>query len=395
MLTSSNKKIKIITAPGFADDVIDEMKSDLPSLLEYYVDETVNWEFEHETDPLTGSTENAREILESILENAQEYDNVFLICLTDLPLFHNSNVVLAEAYEKKNIALLSLPALGSTPMVKRIRASIIQLVNEMYRGVTDEDQQKLTDKIEEAAKDGLRIVNGYILVSKKGLERFSPVRRETPLNGEKNIDVRFTIPSRYLGGLRILPGMVRANRPCRMFPSFIKVMVVAFTTGTYALIFPTSWMLASAYDTWRMIILSVVSIIAMVTWIIVAHKLWESPRIETNNLKRMLYNITTVCTLVISVTLFYLNLYLLFLIAVFLFIPIGMLESQVSSHVNYSNYFYIAWIITSFATIIGALGSALESEETILSATYGYRQKQRYEQLKRKEKETTNFEIRS
>ncbi|MGP4073528.1 hypothetical protein ACTWQB_13340 [Piscibacillus sp. B03] len=385
-MSSSVNKVKLITAPGFADDVVNEIKGELPSLLEYYVDDQVKWDFEHVTDPLTGSTGDAREILESILKNVKEDEKDFLVCLTDLPLFHKSKVVVAEAYEQENIALLSMPGLGSTPMVKRIKASIIQLVNEMYYGTSEDGATRLRDKIKEAGKEGLKVVDGY-LVGNKGFEKFSPVRRETPQNGEKNIDVRFTIPSKFWGGLRILTGMVRANRPWRMFPSFVKVLVVAFATGAYALVFPSLWHLTNQYELWRMILLSFISISAMVSWIIVAHKLWESPRMETNNLKRMLYNIATVCTLIISVALFYLNLYLFFLIAVFLFIPIGLIEAQIGTEVSYQYYFLIAWVITSFATIIGALGTALESEETILSATYGYRQKQRYEQLKKKEEE--------
>jgi len=43
--------------------------------------------------------------------------------------------------------------------------------------------------------------------------------------------------------------------------------------------------------------------------------------------------------------------------------------------------FYITWTATSISIIIGALGSALENEEVVLSSTYGYRQ-QRYKTAK-------------
>ncbi|SEQ94005.1 hypothetical protein [Piscibacillus halophilus] len=395
-MSSSTCKVKLITAPGFATDVTNEIKNELPSLLSYYVDDQCHWEIEHVIDPLTGSTGNTREILEAILKSIKEDQNDYLICLTDLPLFHNSKVVVSEAYEEENIAIISMPGLGSTPMVKRVRASIIQLVSEMYLGSSDEDRKKaerrLKDKIKDVGKNGLKMVDGNIIAGKKGFEKLSPIRREVPHNGEKTIDVRFTIPSKFLGGLRILTGMVRANRPWRTFPSFIKVLVVAFATGSYAVVFPSLWNLTNEYDIWRMVLLSFVSIFAMVIWIIAAHRLWEKPNNESNNLKRMLYNIATFFTLLISVVLFYVNLFILFLFAVFMIIPLSMLENKVGSAVSYANYFYIAWTVTSFATIIGALGTALESEETILTATYGYRQRQRYEQLKEKEeeKETQN-----
>lgn len=55
--------------------------------------------------------------------------------------------------------------------------------------------------------------------------------------------------------------MVRANQPWRMFPAFVKVLVVAFATGAYALVFPTLWTLTSDYEIWRLAMLSVVSIL--------------------------------------------------------------------------------------------------------------------------------------
>ncbi len=66
----------------------------------------------------------------------------------------------------------------------------------------------------------------------------------------------------------------------------------------------------------------------------------------------------------------------------------GMLEDQLTGTPGLSNYFYIAWIAASVATVIGALGTALEDEDVVLNATYGYRQRQRQERLKKeREKE--------
>lgn len=105
---------------------------------------------------------------------------------------------------------------------------------------------------------------------------------------------------------------------------------------------------------------------------------------ENSHLRR-LYNTVTFFTLAVSVMLYYALLFLIFLVTVFLLIPKSMLESQLSAEVGYMQFFYIAWTATSVSTIIGALGSALENEEVVLSATYGYRQRQRYEQMKEAE----------
>lgn len=97
---------------------------------------------------------------------------------------------------------------------------------------------------------------------------------------------------------------------------------------------------------------------------------------------RKLYNATTVFTLLSTVCLYYIILYVLFTFAVNIFIPAELLENQINEEINFTSYLYIAWTATSIATIIGALGSALENEDVVLSSTYGYRQRQRHKQIK-------------
>ncbi len=106
-----------------------------------------------------------------------------------------------------------------------------------------------------------------------------------------------------------------------------------------------------------------------------------------NDYIRKLYNAATFFTLLFTVIMYYFILFILFSVAVIVLIPMGMLESQLTGSIGYINYFYIAWTATSVSTIIGALGSALENEEVVLASTYGYRQRQRYEKIKKSEEE--------
>ncbi|SIS45963.1 MFS transporter [Salimicrobium flavidum] len=389
----STFKLGLITAPGYAKRITEGLKNFLPDLLAYYVDDRAEWEVDYETDALTGATENSSEILGATLDKKKEYGWDYVICLTDLPLFKGKRPIVAEAYVEENAALLSIPALGATPLIKRIRESVLQLVNEMYYGTSDEEREEAEKRIQEREEEDygehreLKNKDAKRLVGKRFIDRMSPIKRETPDEEESNIDVRFTVKTKLGGALRILSGMVRANRPWTMFPSFMKLIVLAFATGAYALIFPTLWMLSSNYGIWRMFMLAIVAITAMVLWIILAHQLWETKREDTKNYLRKLYNIATVLTLFVTVGMYYALLFILFSAAVIILIPMGMMQSQVTADVGYVNYFYIAWTATSVATIIGALGSALENEEVVLSAAYGYRQRQRYDQLKEAEEQ--------
>lgn len=389
---STSRSIGLISAPGYPNYIAAKLKEELPNLLQYYVDDDCEWEVQYIEDPLTGTGESI-DILKATQNKKKKNDWDFGICLTDLPLFKEKRLIIAEANQDENIALISMPSLGSTMMIKRLRESILQLVNEMYYGSSDGDRKKAELHIQSMNEDHnhkeLKNKSSTRLIGKRFLERISPIKREIPdeheKHGECNIDVRFTVPRKWSIAIRIITGMVRANHPWSLFPAFMKVIMIAFTTGAYALVFPTLWQLSDYYSLPRMILLTFIAITSMVSWIIVAHKLWERPQDGKDDYIRKLYNATTVFTLLSTVCLYYLILYVLFTFAVNIFIPAELLENQINEEINFTSYLYIAWTATSIATIIGALGSALENEDVVLSSTYGYRQRQRHKQIKEQE----------
>ncbi|WP_058305793.1 MFS transporter [Gracilibacillus massiliensis] len=361
----------IVTPPWYTEAIGQKLKRTLPKLLSAKINDTPKWEIEYLADPLTGLTEESNDVIDSLNEKKEEKGWDFAVCLTDLPLFKNNDLVVASANREKKVSLISIPGLGAFPLKKRIRESILQLVLEMY----GENQQEFEGSASEKWKRKLRV------------DRLSPILKEITEKNESNIGVRFTVQSRIRGSIRMITGMVRANRPWLLFPSFLKILIIAFTTGVYALIFPTLWMLSHSYDISRMVIVSFGAITSLVMWIIVAHKLWETPNDVFSDYSRKLYNTTTILTVLTAVILYYTFLFFCFLAAVTLLIPIGMLESQINKPVGISSYFIIAWMATSFSTIIGAVGSSLEKEEVVLSGTYGYRQRERYELMKKASQE--------
>ncbi len=362
----------LVTPPWHTEKIGKKLKDSLPPLLYKHIDSQVEWKIEYLADPLTGLTEDSKDVVNALYEKKEEKGWDLAVCLTDLPLFKNKSLVVAEANELKKVSLVSIPGLGAFPLINRLRESILRLVSEMI-GLGS--LENMNDEDDNEGKRGSP-------VRKLPFKRFSPILREITEKDDSNIGIRFTVDSKFRGDLRMISGMVRANRPWLLFPAFLKVLIIAFTTGVYALIFPTLWMLSHSYDISRMITVSVIAISSLVFWIIMAHNLWEKPNDEYNNYLRKLYNGTTVLTLLTTVMLYYLLLYTGFVTAVFLLIPMEMIESQIKEPVGFSSYFIIAWMATSFSTFIGAIGSSLEKEEVVLSGTYGYRQRQRNKLIK-------------
>ena len=190
--------------------------------------------------------------------------------------------------------------------------------------------------------------------------------------------------------MRVVSGMVYANRPWEMFAAFGKILVIAFTTGAYAFVFGTLWQLNTTYSIGRAVLMMIFSILALTIWIIMGHGLWEKKSEQSTNFIRNLYNATTFFTLLISVVMYYVILFTMFLIWTLFLQPPAQLEIYTSEPVGLATYLYTSWIGASISTIIGALGSFFENKEVVLNSTYGYRQQQRHEkieELREKEEE--------
>lgn len=384
-----SKTLGLITAPGLAKRMVKDLKEELPELLKYYVKDDYEWEVIPFEDTLTGGTNDSREILKRARSTKEDKNWDYSIALTDLPLFSGKTTVIAEVLNDDNIGIISLPGLGMTPLYKRIREGILQLMNEMYHGSSSSDRRDAESRIQskdEGQYDEVRGQRSDRLMGKRFFESIFPLKRETTQEDE-SINVRFIAGSRTRGTIRLVSGMVNANRPWEMFPAFIKVLVIAFTTGSYALVFPTLWTLSSYYTNFRLILLMVIAILALVGWIIIAHNLWEGKKDEKASFTRRIYNATTFFSLLFAVVMYYLLLFILFSLTTFLFIPGAQLESQLQTDTGPAKYFYIAWTATSIATIIGALGSVFENESVVLDSMYGYRQRQRQNEMRQKREE--------
>ena len=125
----------------------------------------------------------------------------------------------------------------------------------------------------------------------------APIRAVEP--PDDDVDLRF-VAAVVRGNLRLLAGMVRANRPWRLLPHLTTAFAAALAVLAYALLNQTIWQLAQALGTWRMTFASLVAIGCMIAWLIIEHEMWERPDEPAERDLVALFNAATVVTLFIG-----------------------------------------------------------------------------------------------
>jgi hypothetical protein len=167
-------------------------------------------------------------------------------------------------------------------------------------------------------------------------------------------------------------GMVRANRPGRALLGLSKLLVGAFGTAAFALTTNTIWQMGDALSPLRLTVIMVLGVGSLIAWLIVAHGLWEKPGNGTPPELARLFNIGTVLTLCLATAVSYVVLFAGTAAAALLLIHPSVLAQSVTGRVGLRDYLTLAWIVSSLATVGGAIGSGLEDEETVRAAAYGY-----------------------
>jgi hypothetical protein len=184
-------------------------------------------------------------------------------------------------------------------------------------------------------------------------------------------EVRY-VASRWTGQARLLTGMVRANRPGRALLGLSKLLVGAFGTAAIALTTNTIWQMGDALGLLRLTVVMLLGLTGLVAWLIVAHDLWEKPDRDTPADLARMFNLGTILTLTLATAVSYVVLFLGTLLAAALLIDTSVLEQTLQRPAGATDYLTLAWIVSSLATVGGAIGSGLEDEETVRTAAYGH-----------------------
>jgi hypothetical protein len=329
----------VVVAPRLADDMSPELAERLAEDLGRR-HPSVDWHPEVVVDRLVEPPASVGELLDAARRRLLQDDWDLGVVVTDLPLRHDGRPVSRRASRTHHIALVSAPALGPFHVRHRLRQTLVELVDELLgRGG------------ERAADDVLREL--------------------TAENAERPRALRLLFVAAVLfSHIRLLLGMVRANRPWRLAARLYAALIAALAVGVYGAVTADIWRVSTAMSWWRLAIMSVVSIAVTIATVIVVPGLWErlpDPRVRG---QVVLFNLATAATVTLGILSLYVVLFLLILGAAGLVATPRVFAAAVGHDVRLADYATLAWFVASLATIGGALGSALESDDAVRAAAY-------------------------
>jgi|tagenome__1003787_1003787.scaffolds.fasta_scaffold20928503_2 hypothetical protein len=345
-------RVGVVNAPAISDELTTGLVDDIRGDLEARFPD-VRWAFQLLDDGLVEPPAEDSEIVGAArqLLLARAWDLV--VVLTDLPLRLARRPVVAHASPMHRVAVLSVPALGTLAVRRRLRDAVLRLIGALLGEARD------------SGADGRPDAARWRRIGSRLRELGSEVEGEAP-------SLRFT--TRVLTGhLRLLFGMVRANRPWQLAARLSRALTAAAAAGVFALVTPDIWSLASALGWQRLTVVSVGSVVAIGVTLIVGARLWERVADPRTRQQIVLFNLATTATVVIGVAAFYAALFVLSLLAGLLLVVPSLLADAISRPVTFGDYVEVAWLTASLATVGGALGAGLESDEAVRRAAYTYR----------------------
>ncbi|RZD91648.1 hypothetical protein C0Q63_01180 [Streptomyces albidoflavus] len=317
------------------------------------------------SQPFTAGAEDPATLMRRIVARGSAENWDIVVALTDLPLHSHRQRLVVDLSHEHGAALLSLPSLGGWQLQRNARRAVEAAVLSLTGSRT------LGTERTPLSRPPLGPVAG----------RLAPIR-PGPVDEEEFADLRY-VASGPRGYLRVLVGMVRANRPWRLVPGLSKALAAALATGAIATLDSTVWSLATSLSTPRLVIATVGSVGLMIGWLIVDANLWHrtaecSPEARQ---RATLYNTSTVVTVSIGVLVCYVGLMVVNLLWAWFLLNDQVFASTTRDPLHAMDYWTLSWFVASTATVGGALGSGLESDDAIRAAAYSKREQERRDML--------------
>lgn len=350
--------VGLVADPGVPADVARALADGLPEQLARRLDDRVTWQVSVSSEALPLDEEGQLQLRHGAQRRLPEWGWDMMICLTELPRWVGTRPLVFEVSTQDAVALLSVPALGWFRLRSHVQDVIVHLVDHLA-----EHNEKVAAQSPAGHGGGTRAV----------LERLSPLRE---VAGRDEFDTRIVLVG-IRARTRLLLGMVRHNRPWRMVPRLQTAFAAAAATAAFGVFYSSIWNMADTASPLRLALINVVAVTAMVGWLVIRNDLWDRRIRGQGSSRSVVYNASTVLTVVIGVGCMYALLFAATLVGALTVISSEYLSTTLDHDVGVLDYARIAWLAASMGTVAGALGSGLESETAVRQAAYSRREAER------------------
>ncbi|MGW4466222.1 hypothetical protein [Micromonospora sp. NPDC004704] len=342
-----------MAAPGAAADLVRGAAAELADRLRSRVPE-VDWAVRLQVARLVDGPADLGQLIEAARRRMLAEGWSLVLCVTDLPLQTARRPVVAHASSTHGVAVLSMPALGPVAGARRLAEAGDRLLAALLG-----DADAVGDPVR-AGPYRRRLATG---------------RRARELGARVNHQASGIglLTGVFGGNLRLLLGMLRANRPWRLAVRLSRLLVGAFATAVLALVSVDIWQLSAASGNLRLALLTAGSVLAVVLTMVLGARLWERvPHGPGAREQVVLFNVVTVLTVVIGVLALYVALAALTIIGAIALVPWDLLAQSTGRPAGVAHQAKLGWLASSLATVGGALGAGLESDSAVREAAYRY-----------------------
>lgn len=270
-----------------------------------------------------------------------------VLLLTEIPRMTDRRPLLAEVFGAENIAIVSCPAFGAPVRDSRLCDVIVALALRM--GLGDPGRPPHTPR-------------GLLWTD----------------DGEDGEDHGLLLGRVVGGGTRMVLGMVAANAPLRTAPQLSTALAAAAATGAFGVFYSSIWAMALYLSTPRLIGIGLLAIAVMVAWLIAGNRLWDPPGSTSLGRIVLLYNLSTVLTLLLCVGGLYAALVIMILLGGIIVIAPEYMTQIIGQDARFVNYLDIAWLSAAMGVVAGALGTSFDQRTDLRTLTHGQRERSRH-----------------
>ncbi|MFF0789291.1 hypothetical protein [Streptomyces spiralis] len=347
--TGRTLRLALVADPGLPSELARDLAPRLPEYLRRRIGRDIHWQVDTVTAPLVAHEQvGGSRVAEIVRTHLEDTDWDIGVLLTDLPRRAQRDPVSTEVDPEHRVALISLPALGSRRLQRRVRQAVVGAVRQL----TAQDDRLLESPV---------------------------VGRPAP--EEESHRARYVVPG-LRGHVRLVLGMVRANRPWRLFTSLSRALAGVFATAAFGFVNATTWQVAPVLGIPQLTLTAVLSTLALTAWVIIGHALWErAGDLPDAHAPLYPYNLVTLLTIGLGVFFLYAALFVTLVAVSFLVVPPSVFGRNAHQAVDAWDYVTLSWFVTSISMIGGAFGTGLENAEEVRDAAYGQRHRRRQRQL--------------